>query len=196
MKKVNNQIEKELSYNYRTSIDADHIINMTEYFDVPQKKPNPFAKLSPSLCVVAVTVAVLLITVFSIHFLDGKSILVNNKFVTNDYSYLESNYNCQLFYKNKNIDNQPFFVTGINQKASLFIYSSHEKDGSSKIYYDYHLTRNSEVLNVTLTINGKTYNINDYNSMGYVCTFAKNERKKINITVECNGEESTFIIEK
>ena len=33
MKKVDNEIQKELSYNYHTAFEADRVINMTEYFD-------------------------------------------------------------------------------------------------------------------------------------------------------------------
>lgn len=35
--KVDNEIQKELSYNYHTAFEADRIINMTEYFDEPPK---------------------------------------------------------------------------------------------------------------------------------------------------------------
>ena len=49
---------------------------------------------------------------------------------------------------------------------------------------------------VTLTVNDNTYNINGDNFVGYIQTFEKNEDIKLNISIECNGKKSTFIIEK
>ena len=37
---------------------------------------------------------------------------------------------------------------------------------------------------------------NGDNSVGYIKTFEKNEDIKLNISIECNGKKSTFIIEK
>ena len=89
MKKVDNEIQKELSYNYHTAFEADRIINMTEYFDEPPKKSNPFAKLSPSICVVAFTAIVLMVSVLSIYLFNGRKILVNTKYEKDDRKKLE-----------------------------------------------------------------------------------------------------------
>lgn len=78
----------------------------------------------------------------------------------------------------------------------IAIFTSNENDGSTKIYYDYHLIGTSNPLVVTLTVNDNTYNINGDNSVGYIKTFEKNEDIKLNISIECNGKKSTFIIEK
>lgn len=196
MKKVDNEIQKELSYNYHTAFEADRVINMTEYFDEPPKKSNPFAKLSPSICVVAFTAIVLMVSVLSIYLFNGRKILVNTKYEKNDHVYLEPICHCEFFKKYDNINEFPVFITNIEQRALIFIYNSNEKDGSTKIYYDYHLIGTSNPLVVTLTVNDNTYNINGDNSVGYIQTFEKNEDIKLNISIECNGKKSTFIIKK
>ena len=89
MKKVDNEIQKELSYNYHTAFEADRVINMTEYFDEPPKKSNSFAKLSPSICVVAFTAIVLMVSVLSIYLFNGRKILVNTKYEKDDWEKLE-----------------------------------------------------------------------------------------------------------
>ena len=169
MKKVDNEIQKELSYNYHTAFEADRVINMTEYFDEPPKKSNPFAKL------------------------------VNTKYEKDDRKKLEQIsklYYYDLFDKYNNINHYPIFVTSIDQEAMIAIFTSNENDGSTKIYYDYHLIGTSTPLVVTLTVNDNTYNINGDNFVGYIQTFEKNEDIKLNISIECNGKKSTFIIEK
>lgn len=141
MKKVDNEIQKELSYNYHTAFEADHVINMTEYFDEPPKKSNPFAKLSPSICVVAFTAIVLMVSVLSIYLFNGRKILVNTKYEKDDRKKLEQIsklYYYDLFDKYNNINHYPIFVTSIDQEAMIAIFTSNENDGSTKIYYDYH----------------------------------------------------------
>lgn len=199
MKKVDNEIQKELSYNYHTAFEADRVINMTEYFNEPPKKSNPFAKLSPSICVVAFTAIVLMVSVLSIYLFNGRKILVNTKYEKDDWEKLEqiSELYCyDLFDKYDNINHCPIFLTSIDQKAMIAIFTSNEDDGSTKIYYDYHSIEIDEPIAVTLTINDNTYNINDCKSIGYIQTFEKNEDIKLNISIECNGKKSTFIIEK
>lgn len=195
MNKVNNKIQEEIAYNYHTTVDVDNVINMTDYFNKPSKKPSFFAKLNPSLYVVIITALILLVSVITIYCVSGDNIHVNSKFLIRDFRHCD---NIEDYYYNgllKKYDNlQPVIAADLDQKALLVIYSKDEDNGDVSLYYDFHSYKNDEINSVKLILDGKICNIEGYDIIEFIKTYNVEEEKELSITIEYNGKKIEYIL--